>query len=214
MPNESAGALQALLTALASAETWLQAAAIGAALLSALLASHRLNLWRRQHPSSMPGRGARARLTEIGAIEAPVLLALLILLILRTLIAAAGGSVHLLDIAMELAATLVLVRLAMYLLRLGLGPDSWMRKWEQPLTLIIWLGISFQLIGWFEAIQNTLNDINLLPGRGQFTLWALLKGLVIISAFVLVTSVLARALERRIMTIESIALSTRLGNKK
>jgi small-conductance mechanosensitive channel len=214
MPNESAGALQALLTAISSGETWLQAAAVGAALLSALLASHRLGLWRRQHASSISARGARARLTEIGVIEAPVVLALLILLTLRTLIAAAGGSVHLLDIAMEMAATLVLVRLGMYLLRLGLGPDSWMRKWEQPLTLIIWLGISFQLIGWFEAIQNTLNDINLLPGRGQFTLWALLKGLVIISAFVLVTSVLARALERRIMTIESIALSTRIGINK
>jgi small-conductance mechanosensitive channel len=214
MPNESAGALQALLTTISSGETWLQAAALGAALLSALLSSHRLVLWRRQHASSMPARGARARLTEIGVIEAPVLLALLILLILRTLIAAAGGSVHLLDIGMEMAATLALVRLGMYLLRLGLGPDSWMRKWEQPLTLIIWIGISFQLIGWFEAIQNTLNDINLLPGRGQFTLWALLKGLVIISAFVLVTSVLARALERRIMTIESIALSTRIGINK
>jgi small-conductance mechanosensitive channel len=214
MPNASAGALQALLTAISSGETWLQAVAVGAALLSALLASHRLNLWRPQHAALMRARGARARLTEIGVIEAPVLLALLILLILRTLIAAAGGAVQLLDIAMELAATLVLVRLGMYLLRLGLGPDSWMRKWEQPLTLIIWLGISFQLIGWFEAIQSTLNDINLLPGRGQFTLWALLKGLVIISAFVLITSVLARALERRIMTIESIALSTRIGINK
>jgi small-conductance mechanosensitive channel len=214
MPNASAGALQALLTAISSGETWLQAVAVGAALLSALLASHRLNLWRPQHAALMRARGARARLTEIGVIEAPVLLALLILLILRTLIAAAGGAVQLLDIAMELAATLILVRLGMYLLRLGLGPDSWMRKWEQPLTLIIWLGISFQLIGWFEAIQSTLNDINLLPGRGQFTLWALLKGLVIISAFVLITSVLARALERRIMTIESIALSTRIGINK
>jgi small-conductance mechanosensitive channel len=214
MPNESAGALQALLTAISSGETWLQAAAIGVAVLSALLASHRLNLSRPQRAALIGGRGARARLTEIGVIEAPVVLALLILLILRTLIAAAGGSVHLLDIAMEMAATLILVRLGMYLLRLGLGPDSWMRKWEQPLTLIIWIGISFQLIGWFEAIQNTLNDINLLPGRGQFTLWALLKGLVIISAFVLVTSVLARALERRIMTIESIALSTRIGINK
>ena len=160
MPNASAGALQALLTALSSGETWLQAAAVGAAVLSALLASHRLNLWRPQHAALMRARGARARLTEIGVIEAPVVLALLILLILRTLIAAAGGSVHLLDIAMEMAATLILVRLGMYLLRLGLGPDSWMRKWEQPLTLIIWIGISFQLIGWFEAIQNTLNDIN------------------------------------------------------
>jgi len=102
MPNESAGALQALLTTISSGETWLQAAALGAALLSALLSSHRLVLWRRQHASSMPARGARARLTEIGVIEAPVLLALLILLILRTLIAAAGGSVHLLDIGMEM----------------------------------------------------------------------------------------------------------------
>jgi small-conductance mechanosensitive channel len=214
MPNESAGALQALLTAISSGETWLQAGVIGAAVLSALLATHRLNLWRPDHATLSRTRGARARLTEIAIIEAPVLLALLLLLLLRTLIAAAGGSVHLLDIAMEMAATLILVRLGMYLLRLGLGPDSWMRKWEKPLTLIIWIGISFQLIGWFEAIQNTLNDINLLPGRGQFTLWALLKGLVIISAFVLITSVLARALERRIMTIESIALSTRIGINK
>src|ERR1035438_4280953 len=76
------------------------------------------------------------------------------------------------------------------------------------------LAISFQLIGWFGALQSTLNDINLLPGRGEFTLWALLKGLVVISAFVLVTSVLARAFERRIMTVESIALSTRIGVTK
>jgi small-conductance mechanosensitive channel len=212
--SSSDGALRALLTAVSSGETWLQAAAIGAALLSALLASHRLQLWRPRFAARMPARGARARLVEITVIEAPLLLALLILLLLRTLIAAAGGSVHLLDIAMELAATLILVRLGMYLLRLALGPDSFLRKWENPLTLFIWLGISFQMIGWFEAIQSTLNDINLLPGRGQFTLWALLKGLVIISAFVLITSVLARSLERRIMTIESIALSTRIGINK
>jgi small-conductance mechanosensitive channel len=212
--SSSDGALRALLTTVSSGETWLQAAAIGVALLCALLASHRLRLWQPQPAANKPARGARARAIEIALIEAPLLLALLVLLILRTVVAAAGGLVHLLDIGMELAATLILVRLGMYLLRLALGPDSFLRRWEKPLTLFIWLGISFQMIGWFEAIQNTLNDINLLPGRGQFTLWALLKGLVIISAFVLITSVLARALERRIMTIESIALSTRIGINK
>jgi small-conductance mechanosensitive channel len=37
---------------------------------------------------------------------------------------------------------------------------------------------------------------------------------VIISAFVLITSVLARAIERRVMSLESIALSTRIGINK
>jgi small-conductance mechanosensitive channel len=69
-------------------------------------------------------------------------------------------------------------------------------------------------VGWLDAIQNTLDAINLLPGKGRFTLWALLKGLVIITVFVLVTSVAARAAERRIMHVESIALSTRIGITK
>jgi small-conductance mechanosensitive channel len=212
--SDSAGAFRAFLATASSGETLLQVAAIGMALLAALLGAHRLRLWRPRRRAALPLRGARARIFEIAIIEAPLLLALVLLLLLRTLIAAAGSGTSVLNTAMELASTLMLVRLGVYLLRLGLGPDSWLRNWENRLTLLIWLAISFQLIGWFGALQSTLNDINLLPGRGEFTLWALLKGLVIISAFVLVTSVLARAFERRIMTVESIALSTRIGVTK
>ena len=212
--SDSAGAFRAFLATASSGETLLQVAAIGVALLAALLGAHRLRLWRPRRRAALPPRGARARIFEIAIIEAPLLLALVLLLLLRTLIAAAGSGTSVLNTAMELASTLMLVRLGVYLLRLGLGPDSWLRNWENRLTLLIWLAISFQLIGWFGALQSTLNDINLLPGRGEFTLWALLKGLVVISAFVLVTSVLARAFERRIMTVESIALSTRIGVTK
>jgi small-conductance mechanosensitive channel len=212
--SDSAGAFRAFLATASSGESLLQVAAIGVALLAALLGAHRLRLWRPRRRAALPLRGARARIFEIAIIEAPLLLALVLLLLLRTLIAAAGSGTSVLNTAMELASTLILVRLGVYLLRLGLGPDSWLRNWENRLTLLIWLAISFQLIGWFGALQSTLNDINLLPGRGEFTLWALLKGLVIISAFVLVTSVLARAFERRIMTVESIALSTRIGVTK
>jgi small-conductance mechanosensitive channel len=212
--SDSAGAFRAFLATASSGESLLQVAAIGVALLAALLGAHRLRLWRPRRRAALPLRGARARIFEIAIIEAPLLLALVLLLLLRTLIAAAGSGTSVLNTAMELASTLILVRLGVYLLRLGLGPDSWLRNWENRLTLLIWLAISFQLIGWFGALQSTLNNINLLPGRGEFTLWALLKGLVIISAFVLVTSVLARAFERRIMTVESIALSTRIGVTK
>lgn len=212
--SDSGRALRAFLATATSGETLLQLAAILAAVLLAVFGAYRLSLWRPRARAALPLRGARSRAFELALIEAPIFLALLLLLLLRTLIGATGSATSVLDTAMELAATLILVRLGVYLLRLGLGADSWLRNWENRLTLLIWLAISFQLIGWFGALQSTLNDINLLPGRGEFTLWALLKGLVIIGGFVLVASVLARAFERRIMTMESIALSTRIGVTK
>ena len=46
--------------------------------------------------------------------------------------------------------------------------------------------------------ESTLSHINLIPGK-SFSLWALLKGVVIVSAFVIITSLIARALEKRVM---------------
>jgi small-conductance mechanosensitive channel len=208
------GAIQSFLATASSGEVLLQLGAIGVSGLAALGAAGIARRWRARHLAQLNLRGARARAIEIALIEAPAVVILLAMLVARTVIAAAGVPATLLDIAMQLATALILVRLSIYLLRLALGPRSWLRTWETRLTLLVWLAISFQLVGWFDAIQNTLDAINLLPGKGRFTLWALLKGLVIITVFVLVTSVVARAAERRIMHIESIALSTRIGITK
>ena len=74
--------------------------------------------------------------------------------------------------------------------------------------------MSFSLVGWLETIETTLNRINLIPGRSQFTLWAVLKGLVIVTAFVIITSLISRAFERRVMRLEQLAVSTRIGISK
>jgi small-conductance mechanosensitive channel len=208
------GIIQSFLATATTGEVLLQLGVIAMSFLAALSAAGMVRRWRARHLALLGLRGARARLIEIVLIETPVVVALATLLVARTVIAALGSAATLLDVAMQLATALILVRLAMYLLRLALGPRSWLRTWETRLTLLVWLAISFQLVGWFDAIQNTLDAINLLPGKGRFTLWALLKGLVIITVFVLVTSVVARALERRVMHVESIALSTRIGITK
>ena len=41
--------------------------------------------------------------------------------------------------ALQLAAALLLVRLLIYILRLALGPGSWVVRWETRLTLGLWL---------------------------------------------------------------------------
>ena len=214
MSSADGGIIQSFLATATTGEVLLQVGVIAVSVLGALSAAGMVRRWRARHLALLGLRGVRARLIEILLIEAPAAVALAALLIARTVIAALGSPATLLDVAMQLVTALILVRLAMHLLRLALGPRSWMRTWETRLTLLVWLAISFQLVGWFDAIQNTLDAINLLPGKGRFTLWALLKGLVIITVFVLVTSVLARALERRIMHVESIALSTRIGITK
>jgi len=208
------GAIQSFLATATAGEVVLQLGIVAISVLAALAANGIGRRWRSRNLTLLNLRGARARLIEIALMQSGAITALLLMLVARTVIAARGSPATLLDIALQLATTLILVRLAIYLLRLALGPRSWLRTWETRLTLLVWLAISFQLVGWLDAIQNTLDAINLLPGKGRFTLWALLKGLVIITLFVLVTSVLSRALERRIMRIESIALSTRIGITK
>ena len=108
----------------------------------------------------------------------------------------------------------MLVRLAFYVVRLLLGPSSWFRALEARMATIVWLAIAFQMIGWFNAVEHTLDSIRLLPGKASLSVWDLLKGMVVITGFVLIASLVARAIESRLMKVEGVALSTRIGISK
>ena len=145
---------------------------------------------------------------------APALGAMVLLLAARALFVAQGLSTVALDLALQLAVALLLVRAGTYLMGLSVGPHSWVHAWESRLTLIIWLAVAFQLIGWFTVIERTLDGIDLLPGKAQFSLWSLLKSLVVVTGFVVIMSVIARAIERRVMRLDTVAMSTRIGISK
>jgi small-conductance mechanosensitive channel len=191
-----------------------QLVAIIAAVIAALAASHQMHRWH-ERPSQRPGPSPwRAHLVEGMVMQAGSLAALMLLLVVRALLAMQGLVTDVVDTALELVAALMLVRLGVYLLRLMLGDRTWLKHWEQRLALILWLVISFELVGWFDAMENALDSIDLLPGKARFSLWALLKGLVVVTGFVLITSVIARAIERRVMQLENVAVSTRIGITK
>jgi small-conductance mechanosensitive channel len=101
-----------------------------------------------------------------------------------------------------------------HVLSVSLGPNSWIRSWEMRITVAIWFIISFQLLGWFDAVERTLDSIDLIPGKTTFSLWSLLKGIVVIAGFLIVTSLIARTIERRVMKVEGLAISTRIGISK
>ena len=116
-----------------------------------------------------------------------------------------------LGLALQLVLALGMVRLFVFAVRMVLGNNALMIAWENRITLILWLGLGLQLLGWFDLLERSLDAVDLIPGKSTFSLWALLKGIVVVTAFIVGTSLIAKALERRVMSIESLAPSTRIG---
>jgi small-conductance mechanosensitive channel len=188
-----------------------------ALLMAGLLATalaHYLKNWLRPLSTRFNQGRWPKRLVVAGMVLAPALLSVLLVLGLRLLFISFAMPVSVIDRALDLVTVLVLVRFAVHALSVSLGPNSWIRSWELRLTFLIWAIISFQLLGWFDAVERTLDKIDLIPGKTTFSLWALLKGIVVIAGFLIVTSLIARTIERRVMKVEGLAISTRIGISK
>ena len=205
-----------LFSTLTSPANLAEVVAIIVAVLLAMVAAHFIRQWYRKRgvaPAEVEA-GWQAAVIEGCVLLAPYFLSLVLLLALRAALALSRTDVTIIDIFMQLIVALLIVRLGVYLLRLVLGAKSWVRAWENRLTLALWIAISFQLLGWFDKVESTLDAIDLLPGKTTFSLWSLLKGIVVVTGFIVVTSVIARTIERRIMTVDALALSTRIGISK
>ncbi|MBV8909692.1 MAG: mechanosensitive ion channel [Gammaproteobacteria bacterium] len=151
---------------------------------------------------------------EAAVMLAPIIAALATLLCGHVVLAALGITSGPLDTAVRIVAVLALLRLAVFVLGLLLGPRSWVRVRATGITFILWAIAAIAMVGWLDAIEAALNRVSLVPGKTQFSLWALLKGLVVVSAFVVVASLVARAIERHVMRLDQVAVSTRVGVSK
>jgi small-conductance mechanosensitive channel len=151
---------------------------------------------------------------EGALIVAPLVAALATLFAGHAALAAFATPTEVIDGAVKIVGALVLLRLGVYVLGLLLGPDSWLGTRQNRITFVLWVIAAVALLGWLDVLEATLNRVSLVPGRTQLSLWGLLKGLVIVTAFVVVTSLIARAIERHVMRLDQLAVSTRVGISK
>ncbi|HXY95526.1 MAG TPA: mechanosensitive ion channel domain-containing protein [Steroidobacteraceae bacterium] len=156
----------------------------------------------------------RERLLDAAAVLAPLLAALAALLVAHAALAAAALSTAVVDSAVQVATAAVVMRLGVYVLGRLLGPGSWVRSRQVTITATLTVIAALAMLGWLDLIEAALNRVSLVPGRSQFSLWELLKGLVVVTAFVVVASLIARAFERYMMRLEQVAVSTRVGISK
>ena len=144
----------------------------------------------------------------------PGVLALVLVTLARGILFAAHFDVTLLDAAMRLTAAYVIVRVGVLLFAASLGNKSWMQHWENRLTLLIWLAIAAEYLGWLDPIISTLDSIGLSAGKSRITVWSILKLLFTLTLFVLVAAWISRWVERRLKRFSNLAPSTRIGIAK
>jgi len=170
--------------------------------------AHRLAMRLRTNQSATTWKSV----VEDGALViAPYVIATLLIGLALWAARSLGMLETLLGLALRLVVTLGSVRAAVFVVRVALGNNPLMVAWEGRITLILWLGLGLQLLGWLDILERSLDSVDLLPGKSAFSLWALLKGIVVVTAFIVGTSLIAKAIERRVMSIESLAPSTRIG---
>jgi small-conductance mechanosensitive channel len=213
---DSAGsATKSVFLQLTSPEILAEVIVIVVAAATGFVLAHAARRWQRARKLQADAQEDWQVHALDGAVAAaPMILVVILLLLGRGAFSMLSMSTRAIDTGVQLATALVLVRIAVYLLGVLVGPQSWFRRWENRITWGLAIAIGFELIGWFTPTQHLLDSINLLPGKKTFTLWELLKGLVAVVGFVIVSSLIARTVERRVMRLHGLALSTRIGISK
>ncbi len=197
---------------LADPQTLLELMGIGVAIALALLAGRAAHAaFGRRAPPPLPWQAA---LLEALLALTPAIGVLPLLLLAQAIYTSLGLPTATLGTAFNLAIAFLMVRIGAFLLGRLLGPLSWLHGWESRLTWLVWVVIALQLVGWYTAIETALDAIDLVPGKGHFSLWSLFKSLIVVTGFVLVSGLIARAVERRVMKLHGVAPSTRVGISK
>jgi small-conductance mechanosensitive channel len=147
-------------------------------------------------------------------VATPAIVALALVVLARGALQAAHFDVTMLDAAARLIGAYVVVRVAVLLFTASLGNKSWMQHWENRVTLVIWLAIAAEYLGWLDPIISTLDSIGVAAGRSRITVWSVLKLLFTLTLFVLVAAWISRWVERRLKRLSNLAPSTRIGIAK
>ena len=154
------------------------------------------------------------RLIEALFIVSGHCVALLLTAIGAGVLYAMGAATNIIWIVLQLAALLLLIRLVVYVLRVSVGDRAPIKGWGNTISLVIWIALSLHALGWFEPFVAALDSLGVKAGSVRISLWSVIKLLFTLSSFVLIAIWLARWIERRLMSIQAVAINMRIGAAK
>jgi len=201
--------IQALLTG----ASLLQLLLIGIAIAVSLWIGNRI---RATHQAQLVTSqiGARNRLIEGLLIVTPHSVALLLTAAALGFLQLAHQSNLLVAVALKLVGLLLIIRIAVYVLRVSVGNYAPIKGWGTTISLIVWGALSLHVLGWLEAVVAALDSIGINAGGARISVWSVVKLLITVTAFILVAVWVARWIEQRLMSMSAVAINMRIGIAK
>ena len=199
------------LASLQQPENALQAALIVASVaLGWWLAKHaRARITVSPDPDNLPDR-----LRELLYLGAPQSLILAVLAAIDGLMHAFGLEARMIDVAVQLVGLLLLIRVAVYVVRVSLGARTRLKGWGVPISSILWVFVALHVLGWGDEVIAALDGIGMNAGKTRISVWSVMKLLVTVSVFVIIAMWASRWLERRVLKLDALAPTMRIGIAK
>jgi small-conductance mechanosensitive channel len=199
------------ITRLLQPTNLLQLAVIaGGALLGWWIASRvRARLAVTDSPEDLAGRSR-----EAAWIAAPYAIILLIVAAADGLLHATGAPAGILNVAVQLIGLLLLIRIAVYVLRVSLGARARLKGWGTAISFVLWVFLSLHLLGWGDTVVDLLDGFGMNAGKTRISVWSVAKLLVTVSLFVVIAMWVSRWLERHVLKLDGLAPNMRIGIAK
>ena len=157
---------------------------------------------------------AAGRAREAVWVAAPYAIILLIVAAADGLLHATGAPAGILNIAVQLIGLLLLIRIAVYVLRVSLGARARLKGWGTVISFALWAFLSLHLLGWGDTLIGLLDGIGMNAGKTRISVWSVAKLLVTVSLFVVVALWVSRWLERHVLKLDGLAPNMRIGIAK
>jgi small-conductance mechanosensitive channel len=154
------------------------------------------------------------RAREATWVAAPYAIILLIVAAADGLLHATGAPAGILNVAVQLIGLLLLIRIAVYVLRVSLGARARLKGWGTAISFMLWAFLSLHLLGWGETVIGLLDGVGMNAGKTRISVWSVTKLLVTVSLFVVVAMWVSRWLERHVLKLDGLAPNMRIGIAK
>ncbi len=113
-------------------------------------------------------------------------------------------SVRLLDIAVPLLSSLVVIRMAVYVLRHAFREGSWLGRSERAVAWTMWTGVVLHITGVLGPLRAWLDTVRMTVGKAEVSALGLIEGTVLVLVTLIGAVWLGRLAEQRLMGLRSV----------
>lgn len=117
---------------------------------------------------------------------------------------------RLLLMALPLLASLAIIRLVFYILRLRFAHSLWMENFERVFAALTWLIVALHILGFLPDIIDGMEAIAFPIGKTKINLWQILQGTLTVATTLLIAFWLSNTLESRLNAAIGLDTSLRI----